>query len=224
MRKHWPNRPVLFALGLGLLAFTPATRATEPFDDHLGIRIPRLFLLMRTDVQNDLGLRPEHVVEINRAASALYRKALRLKGKTGAGIVAARRVIDQDEARWVTAHLTPQQALRLDQIDLQWEGAAALLPQSRPLVAKDLDLSADQEKAIAQLVSDSAARRAQGPWSYDAHTSLSRQAIAVLTEKQRSLWIHVLGPPCQFTVSALAANAASEPARPSPGRPPRPAS
>jgi hypothetical protein len=207
-----------------VLGFPQAARSSEPFDDHLGARIPRLFLLMRSDVQSDLALGSDQVVEIQRAASALYRTALRLKGRTGAGIVAARRVIDENEARWVDAHLTREQIIRLDQIDLQWEGAKALLPQSRPLVAKDLNLSSEQEKTIAQLITEAAARRARGNWTYLDHTSLSRQAISVLNDKQKTLWIHVLGPPCRFVITATPSTTREAPARPVSGVATRPTS
>jgi hypothetical protein len=213
MRPRTLRLRVVLLVGLAAFAFAPFARAGEPFDDHLGIRIPRLFLLMRTDVQSDLALPADQVAEIHRAASALYRKALRLKGRTGAGIVAARRMIDEDEARWVAAHLTPDQVFRLDQIDLQWEGARALLPLSRPLVAKDLNLTDEQEKSIGQVISEAANRRAQGGWTYDDHTSLSRQAISLLNDKQKTLWIHVLGRPCIF---AVAAKTTGPPARPAP--------
>ncbi len=214
----------LIVFGLGFVGFGRVAHAGEPFDDRIGIRTARLFLLMRADVQTDLGLASAQVIEINRAASALYRKAMRLKGKTGAGIVAARRVIDEDEARWLMAHLSPDQLLRLDQIDLQWEGASALLPASRPLVAEDLNLSREQQDAVARLIAEAVAQRPQLSWTYDQHTNLSRKAIAVLSDKQKTVWIQVLGRPCRFSIDGKAGAAAHETPRVGAVSAPRPRS
>jgi hypothetical protein len=194
--------PVLLVVGLGLLGFARVARCGEPFDDRLGNRTPRLFLLMRSDVQADLGLSPAKVVEINRAAPVLYRRALRLKGKTGTGVVAARRELDEVEARWLIAHLTPDQLLRLDQIDLQWEGAGALL--DRTLINEDLGLTRDQQETVVRYIKEADAQRPPGGRSLDEHINLTRRAISALSDKQKTVWIHLLGPPCRFSIDAKA--------------------
>ncbi len=101
------RRRLVFGLallsGLCVLGPTPVAGAGEPLDDRLGIRTVPLFLLVRADVQKDLGLEPAQIADVNRFASVLYSKALALKGKVGAGVVAARRAIDEEESNWMSA-------------------------------------------------------------------------------------------------------------------------
>ena len=59
-----------------------------------------------------------------------------------------------------------------------------------------LNLTPDQREKVAACISPRARRnRAQAAWTYDDHVNLTRKAIAVLSDRQRDLWIHVLGPP-----------------------------
>jgi hypothetical protein len=194
-----------FALG----ALTPVALGGEPFDDRLGIRTVPIYLLMRSDVQADLKLDPNQVAEAHRAAARLYAKALTLRGKVGAGAVAARRVLDDEESHWLSSHLAPPQLDRLGQIDLQWEGAAAML--NRPVVAEYLSLTAEQQQRVAQVVAEGRSQRVQSPWTSADHVNHTRRAIAVLTDKQKDLWIHVLGPPCRFAITANAPALPPEP-------------
>lgn len=190
----------LYLIGAGSFSgLTGITRGGEPLDDRLGIRTTLLFLLIRSDIQAELGLEPAQVADVNRAAKELYRKALGLKGRSDKGAVAARRAIDEEEGHWLSSHLNPKQRDRLGQIDLQWEGASALL--SRPIVADYLGLTAAQQENVKRIVVRAQAQRPRpGPWTYDEHLELTRKAISLLTEKQKQQWVHVLGPPCRFAI------------------------
>jgi hypothetical protein len=200
------RRIVLAICLMGAGSFSGVTRiasGAEPLDDRLGVRTALLFLLLRSDIQTDLGLEPAQIALINRAAPALYQKALSLKGKKGPGAVAARRVIDEEESRFLTAHLNDKQRERLGQIDLQWEGASALL--YRPFVAEYLGLTRDQQEKVTAMIAAAQARRlAPGPWTYDEHLENTRTAISLLNEKQRQLWARVLGAPCHFVIAPAA--------------------
>jgi hypothetical protein len=199
---------------------TNAARAGEPFDDRLGIRTVPLYLLMRSDVQADLKLDPNQISDSARAASRLYNKALSLRGKLGSGIVAARRAVDEDQSQFLSTHLSPQQLERLGQIELQWEGAGAML--SRPVVGDYLSLTLEQHEKVARLVAEARSQRAHTPWTPTEHVNLTRKAISVLSDKQRELWIHVLGPPCRFAITARPQVAPDQPAAsPTPARVPR---
>jgi len=188
----------LTALGLVLAGFTRVARSAEPLDDRLGIRTVPIFLLTRSDVQADLKLDADQISESHRAASALYYKALSLRGNRQAGVVAARRVIDGDQSAWLSAHLTAQQLDRLGQIDLQWEGAAAML--SRPLLRDYLSLTPEQHAKVAGYIAEGHEQRARATWTFTEHVNLTRKAISVLSDKQKDLWIRVLGPPCRFSI------------------------
>jgi len=199
MRHGWTVLPLLIFFGLG---FARPARGGEPLDQRLGMRTAPIFLLTRSDVQTDLKLDSNQVAECHRAAVALYRKATSLKGKTGPAMVAARRTIDEELSEWLTTHLSPEQLARLDQIDLQWEGASAML--SRPMLDDHLSLTPDQREKVAECISEKKAQKAHSAWTYDDHVKLTRKAIAVLSDRQRDLWIHVLGPPCRFTIGVNA--------------------
>jgi hypothetical protein len=175
-------------------------RCAEPLDDRLGVPTVPIFLLLRSDIQKDLGMEPSQIAEVNRAAAVFHTKALSLKGKKGPGLLAARKEIDAEEKNWMNTHLTPTQRERLAQVDLQWEGASALV--NRPIVAEFLGISSEKQTEVARVISEAAALRASaGRLTYEEHLEITRKAIALLSEKQRQQWAHVLGPPCRFVIA-----------------------
>jgi hypothetical protein len=172
-----------------------AVGGEEPLpDDRLGTRIAPLLLLTRPDVQADLGLTPEQVVAASKAVESLYLQAGALRGKPDApDVVAARRAIDQAQTDWIQTQLSVEQQTRLLQVDLQWEGPAALL--SRPIVAEALGLDSSQRRALAEAVIR--ARRvtpATGPRAEDAR-HLAESALSILTDEQQARWRAMLGRP-----------------------------
>jgi hypothetical protein len=199
MRHRWKVFPTLIFLGLGFFGFTRPARGAEPLDDRLGGRTVPIFLLTRSDIQADLKLNSEQITECHRAARAFQRMASRLVGRKDPGVVAARREVDEALTRWIGEHLSPEQLGRLDQIDIQWEGAAAML--SRPFLDEGLNLTDDQKKKVRECIAEGNAQRARGVWTYDDHTNQTRKAIAILDKKQHDLWILALGRPCTFKIT-----------------------
>jgi hypothetical protein len=210
MRQGSTVITALFATGLVLGALTPVAHAGEPLDDRLGIRTAPILLLFRSDVQADLKLTPGQISESRREAIALYDKAQKLsaRGKSGAGVVAARRIVDDEQSEWLNKNLTADQLNRLGQIDLQWEGAAAML--SRPMLAEYLSLTPDQRDRLARLVAASGQQRTQSAWTYSHHLNLTHQAISVLSDKQYDLWVLLVGTPLRFTIAGGAPAHAAE--------------
>jgi hypothetical protein len=207
------GRRIVLALaivgGAILLGSANFAAGAEPLDDRLGVRVAPIFLLLRSDIQKDLALEPVQIAEVNQIAAVLYGKALGLKGKVGPNVVAARRAIDEEGSDWVSSHLRSEQRERLAQVDLQWEGASALL--TRRVVAEYLGLTSDQRDQVTLVYSDAKrARVRKGPWTYEEHLDLTRKTITLLSEKQKQLWVKVLGPSCRFVIAA----AAPEKARP----------
>jgi hypothetical protein len=199
------GRRIVLALAIfggGMLSGSPKFAAgAEPLDDRLGVRVAPIFLLLRSDIQKDLALERVQIAEVNEIAAELYGKARSLKGNVGPNVVAARRAIDEEGSDWVTFHLKSEQRERLAQIDLQWEGASALL--SRRVVAEYLGMTSDQRDQVVLVYSDAKRGRVKkGPWTYEEHLELTRKTLAVLSEKQKQLWVKVLGPPCRFVVAA----------------------
>jgi DNA-binding TFAR19-related protein (PDSD5 family) len=210
MRHGWAVFPILIFLVLGLCGFTRPARGSEPLDDRLGVRTAPIFLLTRPDIQADLKLDSRQIALCRRAALALQRQASLLRGRKDPGANAARLQVDDEMTRWLSKALTPDQLARLDQIDMQWEGAAAML--SRPFLAESLNLTPQQETNIRGCISNGRARRAQGPWTYEDHIDQTRKASATLDARQGRLWAHVLGDPCLFNIAAKAQAAGNEPA------------
>ena len=100
---------------------------------------------------------------------------------------------------WLDKYLTPEQLARLEEIDLQWEGASAML--SRPFLDESLHLTDEQKKQVEHSIAESNAKRAREGWSYESHVNQTRKAIAILDDRQRAIWIKVLGPPCPFAIA-----------------------
>jgi hypothetical protein len=210
MRHGWAVFRTLIVLGVGLGGFTPHARGSDLGDDRLGMRTVPIVLLTRSDVQKDLKLDTRQIAACRQAMVALYDRAALLKGRKDAGAQAARHSIDQAMSQWLDQYLTPEQLGRLEQIDLQWEGASAML--SRPFLDESLRLSEEQKKKIRQCIAEGNAQRAREGWSYENHSNQTRKAIAVLDLRQRSIWIKLLGPACEFKIAVEPQTAQNRPA------------
>jgi hypothetical protein len=210
MRHGLTVFPTLMLLGLGLCGFTQPVRGGEPLDDRLGGRTVPIFLLTRSDIQADLKLKSEQVTECHRAARAFQHMASRLIGRKDPAVVAARREIDESLTEWLSKHLSSEQLGRLDQIDMQWEGASAML--SRPFLDEGLNLTDEQKKKVRECLAEGNAQRARGVWTFEDHTNQTKKATGILDERQRVLWTRVLGRPCLFKIAVNGQTARNEPA------------
>ncbi len=204
--------PALAALGLiGAPAATPA-QASPPAqtardegmvpDGRLGTRVAPLLLLGRPDVRADLGMSAEQSASARRQIADLYRRAMATQGLAGAEAVAARRAIDDSQRAWIDHELTAEQQARLAQLDLQWEGPAALV--TRGAIAESLGLRPEQREALTRAV-DRRIRRGHPPGD---EPGLARDALEVLTPEQRDRWLALLGAPL-FGPRAAEANRAA---------------
>jgi hypothetical protein len=205
MCHGWTVFPTLIILGLGFCGFTRPARGGEPLDDRLGTRTAPIILLTRSDIQADLKLDAKQISVCNRAAQALQRQAYLLKGRKDAAATAARRRVDEEMTLLLSKYLSPDQLGRFEQIDLQWEGAAAM--RSRPFLDESLNLTPEQKKRVEECISEGNAQRARAGWTYDDHINQTRKAIAILDDRQQRLWIRVLGPHCTFNIAGKAQTA-----------------
>ena len=55
--------------------------AAEPLDDRLGVRTPLVFLLIRSDIQKDLGLEPAQIAEVKSVRGRALRQGTQLEGQ-----------------------------------------------------------------------------------------------------------------------------------------------
>jgi hypothetical protein len=156
---------------------------------RLGMRTAPLVLLTRADVRADVGLTPEQTEAAARTFKHLQARAAELRGKSGREIVSARRAIDEAQERWVETELKPEQGARLKQIELQWEGAAALI--TRPTLADSLGLSPEQRAELSKALEE--VRRHKGETEHAEAHALAQKSLAVLTPEQRARWKAMLG-------------------------------
>lgn len=162
-------------------------------DNRLGIRTAPLLLLSRLDIRAAVGLDETQTKEAEKALNRLYEKAAALRGKSGPEILAGRSAIDADEEQWLKTWLNDAQRKRLIQIDLQWEGASALI--SRPVIADHLGLTTEQRQRLTQAVAERDRRRhEEADWRACEH-QLAQQALQLLTPEQRERWKTMLGAP-----------------------------
>jgi hypothetical protein len=178
-----------------VLSAAPAFAGTDdepPLpDSRLGTRTTPLLLLSRPDVREDLKLTSDQTESARRAISSFYVKAAPLRGKPDTPeTIRERRAVDDAAFGWIDSRLTPEQKVRLVQIDLQWEGPSALI--TRSALMRDLHLSPEQIATMKRAIHRRDALRAQGEAKADQ--ILMEAALACLDEAQRTTWRGMLGP------------------------------
>jgi hypothetical protein len=178
-------------------------------DESRGSRVAPLFLLSRADVREDIQFPASQVSEVDKAIVDLFNKAADLKGMTGEAAIAQRKLVDQSQKAWLEAHLSLDQVDRLSQIDLRWEGPAAMT--TRPSVADVLSLSDEQRAALHRAVLDRNAHRDKTKDVAAAEHQLNVRAMTILSDGQKKRWEQMLGRP--IAVRTAAANAPRQPAR-----------
>lgn len=159
-------------------------------DDRIGVRTAPILLLSRDDVATDLKLTDEQRGKAWDMIADLGRQAAELKGRDDKDALVLRRKIDQAQLEWIARELTPEQAARLNQIDLQWEGPSALI--SRPQIAQTVHLSDVQKSKIRVILGGTT--KAAKPTDLAARESLIRQVFRELDETQQQTWRALVGP------------------------------
>ena len=151
----------LLAITTGLSPTAWAADGPAPLpDNRLGIRTAPLLLLSRADVRADVGLDAAQAADSERALAELYLQAAALRGKRGPEARVTQRAVDDAAKLWLETKLSDAQRKRLIEIDLQWEGPAALV--SRPVLADHLHLTADQRTRLAEAIAECHRRRSAG--------------------------------------------------------------
>jgi hypothetical protein len=209
MRQGWMRATAV--LGLVWLSMGSSGRGEGWVlpDSRLGVRTAPILLLTRPDVQADLKLSTEQVHSSRRVIDGLYEQASKLKGRPDGEVIAARRLVDEEQQRWLESQLTDPQRARLLQLDLQWEGPSAVV--SRTWVSNWIGLGPDQVKAISEAVAVHRQAHPVGGASAD-EKALAERVMAVLNADQRERWRGLLGPP--FVVRPQAPQQASAPTGP----------
>ena len=205
IRRQWMAAGLAFVLLAMAVGRLSSAEWVLP-DDRLGIRTAPLLLLSRPDVQADLKLDRSQVLGAQNQINELTRRALSLRGKTGAGVVADRRAIDEAQLEWLGKNLTGNQLERLWQIELQWEGASALL--GRPMVVEYLRLTPEQQHSLAAIIAERNSQRSKGRFTPADDQVFNRKASILLSRSQQELLTKLLGAPFQFVATSVPSRSA----------------
>jgi hypothetical protein len=187
-------------IGLGILLSPAMAGSWSLPDESRGTRVAPLFLLSRPEVREDLQLTPDVCKQVEKEIEDLFNKALALRGKTGPEAIAERKLVDEGQKNWLKDHLLPDQVDRLAQIDLRWEGPAAIA--TRPSVASSLYLSDEQKAALNRAVTDRNAHRDKTKDHHAAEQQLAQRVTSVLSEGQKQSWEKMLGRPLALKTAA----------------------
>ena len=176
-------------------------------DASRGARVAPILLLSRPEIQAELHMKPDQVSDVARVIADARHKAIQLRGRTDAAAVDLRRGVDEEQRAWLETKLTEDQVERLSEIDLRWEGVAAIA--TRPGVAESLALSSDQKATLGRAVIERNAHRGRplererDPAAAERH--FTQQVWSTLTDGQRKRWERMLGRPLALTASAASA-------------------
>lgn len=166
-------------------------------DASRGHRVAPILLLSRPEVQAELRMKPDQVVAAARVIADARHKAAQLRGRSDQAAVELRRGVDEEQRLWLETKLTEDQVERLGELDLQWEGPAAIA--DRPALAESLSLSPDQKAAVGRALDDLKQHRGRGaergrdPVAAERH--FAQQVYATLSDGQRKRWEKMLGRP-----------------------------
>lgn len=203
-RHGWHVLQAMLGMTVSLLTLLPQARGQTTQwvlpDNRVGIRTAPLLLLSRPDIQADLQLERSQILGARNAIEDLTRRGMALRGKTGTGVIAERRKIDEAELEWLGKNLTGKQLIRLRQIEFQWEGAGAIL--SHPRVADYLKLTPEQRQSLAGIISQRHAIRTRGGAAASDEPAFNQKVQTVLSEAQRELWANLLGAPVRFAATS----------------------
>ncbi|QYK56494.1 MAG: hypothetical protein KF733_03215 [Fimbriimonadaceae bacterium] len=144
---------LVLALGLAVFAALASAQGRGGGGMMMGRGGGSTFLLQRPDVQADLKLTSDQKSKLD-ALQAKMRDAMQgMRGNAGQGgdrqaMMQEFAKMRQENDKAVKEILTPQQAKRLDELDIQIAGNGVLV---RPEIQEKLGLSDDQKKQIADL-------------------------------------------------------------------------
>ena len=173
-------------------------------DGLRGRRVAPILLLSRPEVQAELHMKPDQVADATRVIADAHSKALQLKGRKDQAVLELRRAVDEEQRIWLETKLAEDQVGRLSEIDLQWEGVAAII--SRPAVSDSLSLSPDQRATLLRAFDDLKKHQSRSDgWERDpaaADRHFTQQVFSTLSDGQRKRWEKMLGRPVALASTA----------------------
>jgi hypothetical protein len=194
------------AAGIVLSAWAAPTWAAHKMVPEEGA--VEVMLLLQPSVCKDLNLAPDKREKIGNFADAQWKKAQTLATLDEKQRDERFKEMTKENERFISEVLSKDQKKRLDQILLQ---TAGLLWVTRPEIAKELNLSAEQKKRAAQLQQEARDEMEQlihetSDEQKDAKlrelnkTSRDR-LMTLLTDEQEAKWKHMMGEPFKGEIS-----------------------
>ena len=212
--RHGSTLSLMIVAAISSLTWAGDVPDAQLPDSRLGRPVQPLLLLSRTDVRTELNMSAEQASSAERAIRSFYVQAATLRGKPNTqDTVNARRAVDEAAVGWIETQLATEQRTRLTQIQLQWEGPAALA--KRPVVAETLSLSPEQKATLARAIKTRDEARDRG--DADAEYNLGQEVLRSLSKTQGESWRQMMGKPFTFR-SVRTAQAQAEPLPPQPPR------
>jgi hypothetical protein len=226
MKRSWVVVVVALAASVALANVTNAQggpRGRQGGMFGFGPRMGGLFLLRIPEVQQELKMtqpqiqkldaKQQEVMEEMRNAMQEVGGPQGLQGMSPEDRNKLMQKMQSIQQKAIADVLDAQQQKRFHQIELQSQGAMALM---RPEIASELKLSSDQQTKMRQIVQagmEEQRKLAQGVdfrnmtdeerqklffQSRAIQKSTNEKLLAVLTEAQRKQWAAMIGPPFKF--------------------------
>lgn len=171
-------------------------------------------LLMIPDVQKELGITEQQMQQIQQLMMQQREQMqVLMQQMRDATPEQRQQLMQQAMQKWdegIGKILQPAQKTRLRELQLQAEGASALM---RPDVAKELNLSEEQKKKISDIAQQYRQKQVQlfqqgrGPdvdrqalfqQMQQLRQQMDKELLAVLTTQQMDQWKKMQGKPFQF--------------------------
>jgi hypothetical protein len=160
-----------------------------------------LGLLESKDVRKDLKLSDEQIKKLDELSGKFKEATKDLKGRD---LIVKGRELAASIQKEVNDSLKPEQGKRLKQLQVQQKGVGAFLD---PIVAKELELSPDQQTTVRAGVKDVARKRAEilretkgdrdamAKKLAEVNKAMVAEIVKGLSDEQKKKWTEVAGAP-----------------------------
>lgn len=198
-----------WALVLAVPAACVATaRPADPPAQRPGHRmvaeeeVLELLLLRQKSVRDDLKMDQEEGKKVFEFTAKQHEAAEKVMALPEAEHKAKFDAMARENEHFLATHLTPEQRKRLEQISMHLAG---LMWVTRPAIARDLNLTAEQKQKARQLQGEARAevaavihaenRDTRRQKIEELHKANRERLMSLLTDEQKAKWKELAGPP-----------------------------
>jgi Spy/CpxP family protein refolding chaperone len=170
-----------------------------------GFRPSPLMLLGQESVQKELKLTADQIQKVQAAAKKQWDSFQGFQELSPEDQKKKFEESTKENEKFVAENLKPEQAMRLNQISMQRQGAGALTDEK---VAKELNLTDDQKSKVKEILEDTR-NQMQGLFqsggfppseetrakAQEIRNAATTKALALLTADQKTKWKEMTGEP-----------------------------